>query len=147
MGRRGVLILGILGFALGSIWLCRLVSLQKDTEPVPIVLADGTARAAFLEAQGVPEPVCIATETVRLPGTAEGAYQEYAAMQDSQGLPLMTHLGESATRYTFTSQEDDGVDTWRTELLVSDTDQLIGAIRYDPATRETRTLCAVSDAP
>lgn len=83
-------------------------------------------------AAGVPGPerCCVATETVQLPAAADGSYSEYAALQQAQALPLASHLGETAVRYTYT-QSSPGEAHLRTELLLSEDQILLGAVQYD----------------
>lgn len=143
MGKRGILIIGILGFVLGSAWLVHLVQPQAVKEASPqIILADGAARAAFLQEQGLNEPVCIATETVRLPVSTNEAYQEYVALQEKQALPLAQHFGETATRYTY-AQDGAGQDMCRAELLLDENQVLIGALWYDLTSRELQQLLTI----
>ena len=61
---------------------------------------------------------------------ADGSYSEYAALQQAQALPLASHLGETAVRYTYT-QSSPGEAHLRTELLLSEDQILLGAVQYD----------------
>lgn len=139
MGKRGVLTAGILGLIFGCGWLAWWVQQKPPAEePVQIILEDDAARMEFLQAQGWAESRCIAAETVRLPVSTDAAYQDYAALQSAQGLPLTAHLGETATRYTYT-QSSSEQNTLRTELLVDENQILIGAVQYDCTVPEEMT--------
>lgn len=139
MGKRGILAAGILGLLFGCGWLAWWIQQEPPAEePVQIILEDEAARTEFLRSQGQPESSCIAAETVRLPVSVDDAYEGYAALQNAQGLPLTAHLGETATRYTYT-QSSFGQDTLRMELLVDENQMLIGAVQYDCTAAEEMT--------
>ncbi len=129
MGKRSILFLGIGGLLCGSIWLVHLVQTPDESEPTPriITLAESDERTAFLKAQGVASPVCIATEPIKLPVSIDENYRAYADLQKAQGLTLAAHLGENAVQYTYRSDETHT----RIQLLFSEDDVLLGAIRYD----------------
>lgn len=139
MEKRGVLTAGILGVLFGCGWLAWWIQQEPPAEePMQIVLEDDAARVEFLRAQGQPKSCCIAAETVQLPVSVDDAYKGYAALQNAQSLPLMAHLGETATRYTYT-QSSSGQDTLRMELLVDENQMLIGAVQYDSTAAEEMT--------
>lgn len=146
MGKRGILFLGAAGvaFGCGFLWHWLHLPAQQPT-PQEILLADGAQRLAFLEAQGQPERCCVATETVQLPYAADGAYRAYAALQEAQSLPLTAHLGERATRYTYT-QSSPGQDHLCTELLLSEDQILLGAVQYDCAAPEQMSAVILSES-
>lgn len=134
MGKRSILAAGIAGLILGSGWLTWWVKQDMSTgKTVPeIILADETGRDAFLREIGLSDCRCIAEESVRLPAEVDAAYENYAALQKTQKLPLTSHLGETASRYTYT-QNSSGQESLYTELLVGENQVLIGAVQYDPA--------------
>lgn len=139
MGKRVILTAGILGLLFGCGWLAWWIQQEPPAEePVQIILEDEAARTEFLRAQGQLESRCITAETVQLPVSVDDAYKDYAALQDAQKLPLAAHLGETATRYTYT-QSSSGQDTFRTELLVDENQMLIGAVQYDCTAAEDMT--------
>ncbi len=140
MGKRSILIAGILGLILGSGWLTWWIQQQPQAEaPVCITLADDAARMDFLRAHGYAESRCVAAEEVRVPVSIDSTYKAYAALQGAQRLPLASHLGESATRYTYV-QSSPGQATLRTELLLDSNQMIIGAMQYDPASLEIAPL-------
>lgn len=140
MGKRSILIAGVLGLVLGSGWLAWWVQQKPQAEaPVRIVLADETARADFLASQGYAESHCVAAEEVRVPVSVSDTYKAYAVLQDAQRLPLASHLGEPATRYTYV-QNSSGQASLRTELLLDKNQVVIGAMQYDPANPEIAPL-------
>lgn len=139
MGKRSILIAGMLGVIFGSGWLAWWIHQPTAEAPAAeIVLTDETARLAFLEAQGQPESRCIAAETVRLPVSVDTVYKAYATLQQAQKLPLEAHMGETATRYTYT-QSSPGQDSLRTELLIDANQILIGAVQYSCTSPEQMT--------
>ncbi|WP_295214137.1 DUF4830 domain-containing protein [Ruminococcus sp.] len=139
MGKRVILTAGILGLLFGCGWLAWWIQQEPPAEePVQIILEDEAARTEFLRAQGQPESRCITAETVQLPVSVDDAYEDYAALQGAQKLPLTAHLGETATRYTYT-QSSSGQDMLRTELLIDENQMLIGAVQYDCTAAEEMT--------
>lgn len=145
MGKRGILFLGAAGIVFGCGFLWHWLQLPaQQPAPQEILLADGAQRLAFLEAQGQSERCCVATETVQLPYTAGGTYRTYTALQEAQRLPLAAHLGEHATRYTYT-QSSPGQDHLCTELLLSEDQILLGAIQYDCAAPEQMSAVILHD--
>lgn len=131
MEKRGILFLGAAGVIFGCGFLWHWLHLPASApETHQICLQDGAQRLAFLESQGQPKRCCVATETVQLPAAADGSYSEYAALQQAQALPLASHLGETAVRYTYT-QSSPGEAHLRAELLLSEDQILLGAVQYD----------------
>ena len=119
MEKRGILFLGAAGVIFGCGFLWHWLHLPASApETHQICLQDGAKRC------------CVATETVQLPAAADGSYSEYAALQQAQALPLASHLGETAVRYTYT-QSSPGEAHLRTELLLSEDQILLGAVQYD----------------
>ena len=110
MEKRGILFLGAAGVIFGCGFLWHWLHLPASAPE--------------------PERCCVATETVQLPAAADGSYSEYAALQQAQALPLASHLGETAVRYTYT-QSSPGEAHLRTELLLSEDQILLGAVQYD----------------
>lgn len=146
MGKRSILIAGILGVIFGSIWLVWWVSQDDQTQPEmqEIFLPDEASRTAFLEAQGISESRCLTTESVRLPVQIDASYAAFAALQGSQSLPLAEHLGETALCYTYI-QNSSGQKSLRTELLVSESGLLLGVMQYDPADPKPQQLQKLSE--
>lgn len=71
----------------------------------------------------------IAVQEVTVPESDDTVFSEYAALQESQGLPLARFRGECAVRYTYQLRDS----ALYAELLAAD-GILIGAACYDPET-------------
>ncbi len=126
-----VIIAGVFGIAFGIGFLTWWIPKAPSDIPVQtIVLEDEDARQQFLADHGVAEGRCIAVQTIRLPADTNGIFQAYADLQQSQGFPLTSRIGASATRYTY-AQSSSGQDHLYTELLLDETQIVIGAIQYN----------------
>lgn len=126
--KRIILILGLVGFLLGSGWLCwHLRQEPAAPEPLCITLPDESAQIEFLAQHGFPESRCASAEAVQLPAAVDAAYADYAALQRAQQLPLEDFLGCAGTRYTYTSE----ASAHCTELLLDSSGRLLGAMQYD----------------
>lgn len=146
MEKRGILLLGAAGVIFGCGFLWHWLHLPESApEPRQICLQSGAQQLAFLESQGQPERCCVATETVQLPAAADGSYRAYAALQQAQSLPLASHLGETAVRYTYT-QSSPGEANLRTELLLSEDQILLGAVQYDCTAPEQMSAVILSES-
>ncbi|MCD7960233.1 MAG: DUF4830 domain-containing protein [Ruminococcus sp.] len=133
MMKKGVLVLGALGFAAGSIWLVQLVKSQSskgDMENPAITLSGSAARQTFLQEQGFGNAVCVATDTIKLPAQPDENYAAYVTLQERQKLPLTQYLGDTVTRYTYCA---DDCGTMYIELICTDAGTLAGAMTYDVA--------------
>lgn len=126
--KRIILILGLVGFLLGSGWLCWYLRQEPAApEPLCITLPDESAQIEFLAQHGFPESCCASAEAVQLPAAVDAAYADYAALQRAQQLPLEDFLGCAGTRYTYTSE----ASAHCTELLLDSSGRLLGAMQYD----------------
>ncbi len=140
MGKRGILILGCAGFLLGGVWLIRWTERAPAAKPTAEIAASSEAdRLAFLQAEGFSDCRLLSTEEIQLPTAADGAYADYAALQETQHLPLSAHFGESVTQYTY-AQSSAAQDTLRVELLVDENQMLVGAMQYDVETRAMQAI-------
>lgn len=96
-------------------------------------------RLSWLAVQGIDaEP--IASQAAVIPSDFGGIYAEYAALQETQGLPLAEYAGESAVCTTYLVKGHEPL--LYAELLTAD-GILIGAQCYAP--EESRCLpCSIS---
>lgn len=133
MGKRIILTAGICGAILGSLWLGWWVrQTSSQTAARTISLTEESQRIQFLETQGISGCQCTEAEQIRLPAAVDAVFEAYSSLQAEQQLPLAQHLGEPATRYTYTHPDD----ALRTELLLDAEGVLLGAVQYDPAAPE-----------
>lgn len=104
--RKAVLCIALLALLLAAVIL--LVSLRGSSgspqaTPAPqLTVANEAEAAAYLAGLGweVDEKPLEVRELV-IPRSFSGAYADYAALQERQGLPLQEYGGMKATRYTF----------------------------------------------
>ena len=98
-----VLAIGVVGAGLG------LVRDIRETQAVSVVhqgtkgVRSNETRIAFLEGFGwVVGPEAASVEEVQIPDTFDASYDEYLALQESQGFQLKDYAGKKVKRYTYT---------------------------------------------
>ena len=83
----------------------------QESEPEPIPAASNEERVTYLGGLGWqvdPEP--LETLAFQLPRELDGAYADYARLQEEQGLPFAQYAGRNASRYTYTVKNYPGYD-------------------------------------
>lgn len=97
-----VLAIGVVGAGLG------LVRDIRETQAVSVVhqgakgVRNNETRIAFLEGFGwVVGPEAASVEEVQIPDTFDSSYDEYLALQESQGFHLKDYAGKKVKRYTY----------------------------------------------
>lgn len=97
-----VLAIGVVGAGLG------LVRDIRETQAVSVVhqgakgVRNNETRIAFLEGFGwVVGPEAASVEEVQIPDTFDSSYDEYLALQESQGFHLQDYAGKKVKRYTY----------------------------------------------
>lgn len=97
-----VLAIGVVGAGLG------LVRDIRETQAVSVVhqgakgVRNNETRIAFLEGFGwVVGPEAASVEEVQIPDTFDSSYDEYLALQESQGFHLRDYAGKKVKRYTY----------------------------------------------
>lgn len=73
---------------------------DKNCSFSAVSAADASQRTAYFASHGW-EVEEISEAPITIPSVFTGAYEEYAAMQDRQGLPLRRYAGRSAVLFTY----------------------------------------------
>ena len=97
-----VLLLGVSGAGLDLVQDVQTMADTSKTQTAQAQVKSDTDRTAYLEQRGwvvSKEPVSV--EELRIPDTFGPDYQEYLALQESQGFDLPALSGKTVKRYTY----------------------------------------------
>ena len=90
------------GAGFGLAHSIRSAEASADPRPDPTGVRSGADRVAYLEAWGwLVEPEPAAIEEVLSPETCDASYDEYLALQESQGFHIQKYAGKTVKRYTY----------------------------------------------
>lgn len=114
------------------------------SHPVPakadIPAGSEAERLAWLASQGL-SCVPVAEAPVTIPADVRSVPADYAALQETLGLPFASHAGEDGMLYTYYTEGSD--PPFYAELLTAD-GVLVGAQGYHPYDGITRDLQGAS---
>ena len=115
--------------------VCLSRSNSRDTQQeIPAVTED--QQLQWLAMQGL-QAEMLHSEQVTVPFDLGGNYADYAALQESQQLPLSAYAGRNASRFTYEITDSDPL--MYAELLTAD-GILIGAQCYRPEDGQVLTI-------
>lgn len=124
--RKRVMLLTLAALILTAVLALLLPGCRAD-KPQEISAETEEQRLSYLASLGwTVEESPVETLDLQLPEKLDGDWEEYARLQESQGLPFSDFAGKTTRRYTYTLTNYPGVETGvQVNLYVSD-GRLIG---------------------
>ncbi len=125
----------VIAAIISAVILSGVIIIFPDREPQEAVgnavtdASDAEHRSAYFASHGW-EVEELSVKDITIPTEFSGAYEEYAVIQDKQGLPLREYAGREAKIYTYSVKNyaPDNRDMYA-ELLVCD-DTAIASVVY-----------------
>ncbi len=121
----------VLGVAGIGIWLFSLIFASPVTG---VVAADNEARVKYLQSLGWEvDPQAHSADEVTVPEVFDEIYTYYNSLQTECGFDLKPYAGKQMKRYTYVVKnhpEQKPDDTILAELLISDSDEIVGGSVY-----------------